>query len=972
MNSQMRFIAGILFAFIVILMYRPSSSLAAGFENMSSITAPKYYLYNGAMGMVGGPVSGSTSNVISSNMNPYRQSSDLGYWYGNAQGHLQAGKEFRNNNLTMVGVFANSSTAKGKMLTDPKLNYESAGLLAGLQSIIDNLISARNNFAYNVSIGYPSIALGAAYDNPYESQQRLQDTVKTIANIYLMIADEFLIDALEFRFSAAAIGIDQKLEEQIGLLEKAQSYYEKAVDSFVYGFSPAVGTTIYASDYFDDTVFSLFNLSIERLSLCLREKSSKMLVREMVPDSAQNWSAARTAALESIRNINTTAYIMAAATASKQGENFGDNGGHSLAAALDAVRKQGNIYNNNLNPLGYDNRYIPMNDYADLYNLANGWLLYAQDAETNLAAETRAFDANEDALRSERNSLDSHYISSLSSFTGCSYPDPDIPAEVQDFLKCTGEAGGDLYDCRLADGTAAFEACVAAKTTKGTLSMKYRNIMEAQTRLEQALLNRQNIQASISYEEERTGKVAAIKLSELNERTVSLDYYLGRLEKACTISHSETTTSLREKPPGGKWTKNTKKKDNSTTVQCKVNDETLQLTTEQEKDMLATISKYEIQLIALDSADRIKNLLLQEAVAVTQIQDAAQQKNSAIEDFENSYQEKETQWFLYNRGLDQLKYFAEPDKYATLRILKSQAAITLSDALNYTSHYAYLAAKAMEYKYLKPIVDEPVAGGRLRLTDLFKAQTSADLQKFLTSLNSLNTQSCPWGTFDPQYNTISLAYHILGLTDGYLDPDGDGLVDGRTVAEERKARVQKFIRDHMINGTTGPLTFTFGLSEENSFLGSSGLYNMKIWNGAISSPCDQLVSDVKGVSATVITTQTSSIRPKVRLKQSGHSSLRNEDGDIAEYIPVSEYHNLFEARGDFIPSKEAEIIASINVDPRYQTSTGTWSGAFKGRGITSSAWEMTIFDWNAIYPKTDFSKITDIRINIDTIGECCY
>jgi hypothetical protein len=108
------------------------------------------------------------------------------------------------------------------------------------------------------------------------------------------------------------------------------------------------------------------------------------------------------------------------------------------------------------------------------------------------------------------------------------------------------------------------------------------------------------------------------------------------------------------------------------------------------------------------------------------------------------------------------------------------------------------------------------------------------------------------------------------------------------------------------------------------------------------------------------------------LKQAGHSSFRDATGDILEYMPIYDFHLLPEQSSDFIPYKQAEFIPYVNVDPRYESGTGAWTGQFKGRGISSSEWSVTLYDWNTLYAKTDFSKITDILIHIDTIGQCCY
>uniref|UniRef100_UPI0025EB39EC hypothetical protein n=1 Tax=uncultured Thiodictyon sp. TaxID=1846217 RepID=UPI0025EB39EC len=387
-----------------------------------------------------------------------------------------------------------------------------------------------------------------------------------------------------------------------------------------------------------------------------------------------------------------------------------------------------------------------------------------------------------------------------------------------------------------------------------------------------------------------------------------------------------------------------------------------------EQALLDITTYFEIQQVNLEKTYVIKDLLLSAAEAEIEVQLAVQQKNSAIADFDNSLQEKENLWQLYQRALDQLSCYTE--RSAPLRILKSQATIVLADRINYTAHYAYLAAKALEYQDLMPLEDQPVVGG-LSITDLFKAQTTSDLETFLLKLNALGTTQCPWGTFDPQYPVISLAYDILGLTDRYLDPDGDGqATPGKSIAQARREAVQAFIIANV--NAAGHLHFPFTISENASFFAGSRQYNLKLWSGPAPSFCEPLVTPVLGTAINVISTQSTNFRPKVRLRQTGHSSLRNGFGEVVSYIPISNFHFLFEGGGDFVPYKEAEFVAYTNAtDPRTQ-SGGTWTGGFKGRSISASNWEVELFDSRVMYPATDLSKITDIQIHMDAIGECCY
>lgn len=959
--------------FFIMLLACPITSLYAAACDPHDPSDGSFCVSDGGFSIVGGGTQSTDFKVIESNMYPYEQwqsQNDFDYWHKQAVIYLDNGTSFRDNNLLLMGAVADNS-ARGKMLQDLKLNYETAGLLTGFDLIEENLIIARDTFAYEFYIGYtPSDAS--------DPKKELLDTIKLLANMYIMIGDQLLINAVEYRFSSATLGIDAKLDEQICLLgagkenpaecmantpkpystpqHGAQYYYEKAVNSFIYGFSPVVGTNLYVSDYFNDAVFSLFNLSTERLSMALREKSSKQLARQMSPDSTQEWNTARQAGLSTVRDISTTAYLAAAAAADKAntsgGASFDENGGDSLTNALSALRKQGDIYNSNLNPLGYDNRYVPMYDYSTLIVQAKSYLASINSIyQPAFDAEKRDFDSNYVALQSQINSLQGSYGSTLVSLTGCTLPDVNNQTELSAFIDCTGLAGWDLLDCQIDNATSDtdFETCLAAQATTGVLASKYRNIMEAQIKLNAARKNRDDILEKINYQNEFHSGQVAIKRSQQNAQTVMIDKYYALLKKARTETDTVEHVSGRTKT-NGKWVKNDKTKTHSTTETFYIRNDQLMLDTDKEKDLLDITTDYEILQVDLDNALAIKNLFLSEAEAEIEVELTAFQKNSAVADFDNTFKEKETQWFLYQNSLNQLNYNTQTP---TLRVLQSQAAIQLSEALNYTAHYAYLAAKALEYQYLTPLTNVIVPGGNLRITDLFKAQTLGDMQNFINKLDSFNTLSCPWGYLDPYYQTVSLANDILGLY---------GLS-----ASAKNQKLQAFINEHI--NSQGKLEFSFTISEANSFLASSGAYNLKIWNGAIPSNCGSLTTGVKGVSVGISTSQTSQIRSRIQLTQTGHSSFRNSTGDILEYIPVYDYQFLLEGSGDYAPYKQVQMLPFINVDPRQQTGTGEWKGAFQGRGVSSSQWSMLLLN---SYGDINLGKIQDIILYIDTIGACCY
>jgi len=921
----------------------------------ATIAAPGNCLYAAGFSTVGGDLVTATQRVLASNMDPFQRQgaeADLAYWKDTADAGLTAGKNFRDG-LLLTGATANDGTDRGKMLNDPRLNYQSLGfhLLDNLPNAEASLLSARDAYAYLLYRHYPS-------DD--SARANLLDTIKTLANIYLMIADEFLIDALEWRFSSDILNMDGKLDEQIGLLQSAQGYYQKAIDVFVSGFSPAVGTNLWVSSQFDDAVFSLFDTTVERLSMTLRELSSKRLVRQMAPDPAQDWTAARKDALTALKSANTATYLTAAAIAKTQGEVFDTAGGGGvIAGALAALRNQANALILGLNPLGYDKRYVPMLDFDPLHSLATSGVADTRTAEATLTDEKRLFDSQQNALEQQLNALIDRYVQSLTALTGCKQPSVFTdPTQSQALIDCTGAAGPDLFACRLAMSSTDFETCLAGKTT-GTLAQRHRQVLTAHTRLAEAMRQRDNYFARIDIENQRAGAQIGIKRSFAGAQAVTLDHYYSELKKARTITDTEQKTTKRERK-NGKWVITAVTRDHMTTTSFAISDGKLGLEAAKERELLEKSTDYEIQGINADSAATVKNLLLSAAAAEDAIQLAVQQKSSAIADFDNVLQEKENLWQLYQRGLKQLNDAAE--RSAPSRIIMSAAAIDLSRHLNNTTRYIYLAAKALEYQHLQPLTSE--------YRDLFRAQTADDLGDVLGSLKAKATTGCAWGNVAHRTVMISLAKHILGLTNGYLDPDGDGMTtDGKTVVQARKELLQAYI--HQNKNLKGNFEFSFIIPEGAPYFSGFNWFNQKLWAGQAPTGCDAFGNSQLGVAVNVVTSQTGKINPLVRLKQAGHSTLRDAAGQFFEYIPVNDRYFVIsdEWQASYKDYRERTWSAFFNTDPATQSGE-RWTDAFKGRSIVSPGWDMELIDGDlSDAQKMDLSKITDVSIYMDIIGE---
>lgn len=916
----------------------------------TDMTGVNYCLYFGGFGVVGEPLDGTNYDLASSDMYPFQQGlspEDLPYWYPKAKNMYSDGYGFRDDLLLLDLDFDPSHppverTPKQEMILNPHLNYETARLIDNIGAIEADLKTARAVFAYAHYRTYtpdpPEFELDEHGNMiPITPKDRLLETLKLMANIDLLIADEFLIDALEFRFSAFDLMAAEKLDEQLAHLDKARIYYQKAVDVFVYGFSPAVGTNIFISELFDDDVFDLFILSTERLSMAMREISAKQLARLISPNPLEEVYA-RTTSGDTLKQTCTTTYLLSAAAAKNAGDQFEKYGGKRLVNALTTLRHQGNIYKGGLNPLGYDDRFIPMQDFTTLYNMAISRKNIAEASQADLKETIRDFDADSEKMRAAINALITNpngYKSQLATLTGVAVND-------WDFINKVIAAGEDLYGCPI--DSPDFTQCIAGKTA-GVLGAKYRQIREAELRVELALKRKENMISMVEMENQAHNEL--LEIENINDSKIRgyLKDHLEAMKKARTIQKVKTKTK-------GEGTRE------DTITSYHIQNPQLQIDFDKEIALQEAQRNYRIATLNLEYGKTIKNMLNQVAEAEIEIGLAIEAKNAAVMDFDNALKEKENLLYLYTKSEAQLAYdlgiYAE--KIPEIRILRCQAAIDLSRDLNNAVHYAYLAAKAIEYQYMKPLVNLTVLNQTLNIHDLYKVQTAEDLTQFLEKLYDYN--ACPWGSVAETKVTISLAKNILGLTDAYLNPDN--VLTPVEVAKLRTQKVQAFISGK-IDKTDNSLNFDFSTALTDTYILQFNKYNMKIWYGSLSAPCDPVPA--KGVAVRFNTTQIQSITPYVRLTQKGHSTYFNSNREILEYVPMGEYLNLLTADTSSTPATVGQFTAYVNKDPAVDA---LWDPSFKGRSVASSDWTLRITDIGD-YP-IDWSKVTDIYLYMDTIN----
>ena len=142
---------------------------------------------------------------------------------------------------------------------------------------------------------------------------------------------------------------------------------------------------------------------------------------------------------------------------------------------------------------------------------------------------------------------------------------------------------------------------------------------------------------------------------------------------------------------------------------------------------------------------------------------------------------------------------------------------------------------------------------------------------------------------------------------------------------------------------------------------------MKIWSGSPPPGCG-FFSGLNGVAVVLKSEQALANDPFVLLRQSGHSTVRDSHLQFREYIIVTDSNFLFtQSNQDYQPSTDGYFFAfqqQVSFDDPFAIYNN-WTPVFKGKGISSSNWEIQVYNQEGI----DFSKVYDMEFYFSTIRQ---
>ncbi|HHY54489.1 MAG TPA: hypothetical protein GYA08_03540, partial [Chloroflexi bacterium] len=362
----------------------------------------------------------------------------------------------------------------------------------------------------------------------------------------------------------------------------------------------------------------------------------------------------------------------------------------------------------------------------------------------------------------------------------------------------------------------------------------------------------------------------------------------------------------------------------------------------------------------------IRNLFYDIAEATNEIDIALQQYNSLLTNFNGVV--GQTVHDVFESKRQHAYLVALPANDPSYRMVRDSRRLELAQALENAARLAYLAARRAEYEYTARL-----SANNFRISDIYKARTANDILIFLQNLD-VAIANLPGSVKDADSNqrdlTISVAQHLLGLTDKYLK--GQGIADANLQAERTK-RFRQWVAQNTKPGSDGKPTLVFTFTTSAA---SNGLIGQVVQQGydfywlhkvaGIGQPKPRS----NGFGLNLVTVQPGSLGYRqVRVSQTGQVGLTSFAGCLFDYrlIPPAALLGL-----DFPTNQPTDVVAgAFNGDingAHGNTAPGYSTPAFLGRPLAANEWQVVINAGSpdGILPDLNLQQLTDIELKIST------
>ncbi|MEZ4637705.1 MAG: choice-of-anchor Q domain-containing protein [Caldilineaceae bacterium] len=646
------------------------------------------------------------------------------------------------------------------------------------------LAQAQANYAAMIAAANPTVTVsvgGQQITAPLHTVaiSGTVDTARELAAIPMIYGGEFMVDALRYNVAQPGQSAAAILNNEIAQLQKAQQQF---------GFAAAVLQKTAAGAAGD----ALTPKDLETLAIAAERQSSALLEIAQRQRLLAEDAADTDAILALLADGYSALYVQATAFADavvdfdnpstetdEARQIFLDYGGPDLVSNLGRILQMAESIRAAANPLGYDPGYVPLASYEDLHQrmltTGGGGILVDLDGKEQAAGQAqRDFDQNGQVLQDptgELYQLRQSYNDELSTLCGS--------ANAPTYLPCNS----------------------------GKMAINYQDLEAANEAVALAWQRAAAIPKLIAIEENRSARVileirgAATEINALQLSIAKLEGY----QKITTVAESDKIyddpNNDPSNPTGGAYWLDFGKDafscilsgatlgalgdgcqgnidnifDNiGTLAGIDTEDYKLETVTETWNPQAEEIAKLEgmqdlrraerdARIEGVNSAAEVQRLLLQQSdllieyeIAVAKLNRVIAERNLLIDRYRSLLSQRQ------RAESDYVEFINNP----AYRIIREDTAREADLALNRAKHYAYLTARALDYKLLGAL--DPSNGYQplIPYGDLYRARTAQHIRDFLQKLDDINI-ALPSPLRAPR--NLSYALDILGLTNERLN-----------------------------------------------------------------------------------------------------------------------------------------------------------------------------------------------------------
>jgi predicted outer membrane repeat protein len=766
-----------------------------------------------------------------------------------------------------------------------------------------------------------------------------------IANVHLIFGNEFLVDAIDYRFSLEGIPYaDQIINKELGELEQARRQFELTVDLLFRAFG---GGEWGVGAYFTSHDFETFGVASSRMMTTLDELAARY---RMLGDDQAALSVYDHGFEEQYLQLKALAQM-----AGDVGAEYLQNGSWEMFNNLSQMRGRAQAIRDGLDFFGFAPDYVPLQPYDQLLELTEGpigntgLLGAARDLEDQAREAQRTFDRNASDMSTELDNLTVELSDQL--FELCGESEDGDGDSFGDYDTCEGG----LMDQNL-------QSMYAASLRIGLAWRQAQNIAEQiqieQERAGQVIQVDLGLAQTISAAELAIGKLQAYKETRTQVVSAEAQVYAGVEAKLEYYTQTEVEGSLNPFKSGA-GTKSGLKASIEGKVGFQISGSALMSTGRMwdpnaeeigEWNSIKTLRQAEAQaeIVGANSAATVKNLLLQQSEALLEYEIAIAELNKLAAEHNHLAQRRSR---LLNKRYQAINRVANHNSHLlspAYRIMRDTLTIQSAESHELAAQFAYLTARASEYELLTPYP---------ALNDIYKARTANDIRLFLNDLKVWYQALDLPGQLNRYPYTISVARDILGLTDENLDPGG------RMTSEEldqlRYELFQAYLQDH-VSGD-GRLEFWFTTSLDQRRTESQYLFSPNIWNNRIAGVGAPLAQN-EGVSLNIVTRQASDVGvPEVVLVHDGQTSYRNAAGGRVNLDPDTAVPVGYPLPAELDPENTTVVLR-----PGINGAGAIPNSGLVNLSVAASSWKLRIpADSKG---DLDFGQIEDIEIYMDTSG----